>query len=293
MPLSNVGVTENRMKNTPRLWSISQCDRILDFSPLNHWPKNLPAVAINKIVIAGFAQELCFNYEMDQDEDIIELFCSLYPELSFTESAHLRKELIELNFYLTELQRKPLPTEKLLSKYGIHWSENTVEVAEALLTQPKGFLKWASVKKIMPMDAMSLKLAADLNLKEFYLRFLVLNPSKNHGVSIIEYFSDLMHMGRTAEELIGDYADAETWLDHLKQLRYPEAHKQDELRKENLKSLNFSGSSQLRWARVGDKSGIEIKFFVSQPSDLQKHMNSLKLMQDEVEKNPHKIWTKH
>lgn len=281
------------MKNTPQLWSISQCDRILDFSPLNHWPKNLPAVAINKIVIAGFAQELCFNYEMDQDEDIVELFYSLYPDLSFTESANLRKELIELNFYLSELQRRPLPAGPLLSKYGIHWSENTVEVAEALLVQPKGFLKWASVKKMMPMDAMSLKMASELNLKEFYLRFLFLNPSKNNGVSIIEHFVDLMNMGRTSEELIGNFTDADAWLDHLKQLRYPEAHKQMELRKENLKSLNFSGTSQLRWARVGDKSGIEIKFFVSQPSDLQKHMNSLKMMQDEVEKNPHKIWTKH
>ena len=96
----------------------------------------------------------------------------------------------------------------------------------------------------------------------------------------LEYFVDLMLMGRASEELIGTYTDAEGWMDHLKQLRFPEAHKQDELRKENLKSLNFSGSSQVRWARVGDKSGIEIKFFVSQPSDLQKHMNSLKIKQN-------------
>jgi hypothetical protein len=44
--------------------------------------------------------------------------------------------------------------------------------------------------------------------------------------------------------------------------------------------------SQAKWARHGNRGGIELKLFVSQPADLKNYLQSLSKVQDLLEKDP-------
>lgn len=76
------------MGPAPKLIPISQCNTELRFEGGPHWPRSLPAVAINGIVIAGFDQSLVFNHVLNfaETETILGLFLSLYPRMSAPEA---------------------------------------------------------------------------------------------------------------------------------------------------------------------------------------------------------------
>lgn len=61
----------------------------------------------------------------------------------------------------------------------------------------------------------------------------------------------------------------------------------------DLSNLPWPGASQVKWTQQGDRAGIEIKIFVSNPTDLKKYLNSLNHVHDIMEKDSEKIWIKH
>jgi hypothetical protein len=79
------------MKNSspvpPTLKPSSRCVNVWDFKPTSHWPKGLPGVSINNVQIAGFGQDLVLDHQINvlMPDQILELFTSLYSDLSVTE----------------------------------------------------------------------------------------------------------------------------------------------------------------------------------------------------------------
>lgn len=261
----------------PTLCSISQCVSELQFQTRSHWPQSLPAVAVNNVVLAGFDQAMVFNHTIDwkDHEGIATLFRSLYSDLSFAELALLWEKSEAFDWF---------PFSAIAAKFHFQATEHFFHIAKALLQTPMGFQNWCADKKVGPQDLSTLLAAGTLDLKPLFLKILNLGLSKSQGVQALETAIELLLMGLSPTDLQLEISDAnsqaEAWLELLKQKRFPEAFARDLAAHDQMKNLPWPGSSQARWARYGDKSGIEIKIFVSNPSDLKKHMQSLSRVQD-------------
>jgi hypothetical protein len=243
----------------------------------------LPAVAVNNVVLAGFQQPMVFNHTIDwkDREAIATLFRSLYSDLSFAELASLWEKSESFDWF---------PFSEIAAKFHFQTSEHFFAVARTLLQTPAGFRRWCAEKKVGPQDLSPL-LSAKSDLKPLFLKILKLGLSKSQGMQALELGVELLLMGfsptdlKLAEEDDGSLS-ADAWLEELKRKRYPETFSRDEKAEKQMKSLPWPGSSQARWVRQGDKSGIELKIFVSQPSDLKKYMQSLSKVQNLLEQLP-------
>ncbi|MEZ0392493.1 MAG: hypothetical protein ACAH59_09770 [Pseudobdellovibrionaceae bacterium] len=277
----------------PQLCSMSQCDKSLDFSPLQSWPEGLPAVAVNSFVLAGFSREFVFNHQLEENdvEGICTLFRSLYFDLSFAEMARLSQKAKFLSWF---------PLAALVQKFGWQANDQFFQIADRLVKTPVGFQKWCTEKKVSPQDLAPLLSADGLELKQLFHDILHFQLSKSLGVKALELGIELILQGQTVENLTcqkllsfvnNGQSPGEAWIAALKQLRYPETFKRDQAQEEKMTSLPWPGTSHAKWIRQGDKTGIELKLFVSQPSDLKKYLQSLNKVQDLLEQEA--TGTKH
>lgn len=265
------------ISSPPHLRSISQCSVELDFQPLTAWPQSLPALAINSYVVAGFQQELAFDHKVDLEDKqkMADLFKSVHSEISFAECAKLIKLSQNLDWF---------PINEILGKLGWHANQNFFSTAEKLVQAPIGFQKWCAEKKLGPMDLAPLNSIDIDQLKFIFLDILNLEASKNWGTKALELGTELILLGKNKSDIQAQNLlkkenlsrqDLETWVQALETLRFPETQKRDQTFKDKLTALPWPGSSQAKWTRHGDQSGVELKLFVTQPADLKKYLNSL------------------
>lgn len=276
-----------KKKLPPELKKISQCDKGLAFPYPQPWPQGLPAVAVNGLVLAGFQQEFVFDHQLDVEdsEEIAKLFRSLYFELSAVELSWIFKNSKKYSW---------LPVELIFSKFNVRLNEQIENLASAILLLPSEAQHYCALKKWNFSDFAPLAIAtkSDLNLESFFKTLSQRNGSKSLSVQIFELYTDLRLMGQDEENLLlpSKEISVDHWLLALKHLRYPQAYSADQKASEKIHSLGNTHSSIAKWVRQGDKSGIEIRFFVSQPSDLKKYSNNLEQLQIDLEKNnPWKI----
>jgi hypothetical protein len=270
----------------PQLCSMSQCNKDLFFDPRTPWPDGLPAVAVNQVVLAGFSQGLVFNHQIEFSESdaIARLFRSLYFELSFVEMARLMEKARSVPW---------LPMELIAQKFGWATSENFLKVAARVLKTPAGFQEWAAEKKFSPLDLTPLLTSEKLELKYLFHDLVSLNISRTLGVEALELGIELMNSGHSPADLSiehlvanppADFTLAEAWVQALRGLRYPESLRREQETEAQMKELPWPGTTQARWTRQGDRAGIELKLFVSNPTDLKKYLQSLSVVQDLLEK---------
>jgi hypothetical protein len=238
----------------------------------------LPAVAVNNVVLAGFEQSMVFNHSIDwkNREAIATLFRSLYSDLSFAELVLLWEKSSAFDWF---------PFSEIAGKFHFQANAHFFSVAKALLNTPVGFQNWCADKKLAPQDLSPLLAAGSRDLKPLFLKILALQLSKSLGVQALELGIELLLMGQSFADLqidleeekasVDTASQAESWLDFLRHKRFPQAFARDNEAQSMMKKLPWPGSSQVRWTRQGDKSGIELKLFVSNPSDLKKYMQSL------------------
>lgn len=282
----------------PSLCSISQCVTDLQFQTRSHWPESLPAVAVNNVVLAGFNQSMVFNHNIDwkDREAIATLFRSLYSDLSFAELALLWEKSSAFDWF---------PFQEIAAKFHLQANDHFFAVAKALLLTPVGFQNWCADKKVGPQDLSPLLIAVGKDLKPLFMKILSLNLSKSQGTQALELGIELLLMGKSFSDLQMEIEEenfssdksvqAEKWIEFLRRTRFPQAFARDNEAQEAMRKLPWPGSSQVRWTRQGDKSGIELKLFVSNPSDLKKHMQSLSRVQDLMDQTvvPPKLENQH
>lgn len=272
--------------NPPQLCSMSQCDNSFDFSPLTAWPESLPAVAVNYFVLAGFSQEFVFNHQIEttDSEKISGLFRSLYFELSFAEMARVIAKARSHSWF---------PLEAVISKFGWQPTPEFFRIAEALRQTPSGFQKWCAEKKVGPQDLAPLLSARTLELKYLFLDILNFQLPKASGAKALELGVELLLKGHSPESLQSSLlvtvapasiSTGEAWVEALRQLHSPESFKSEQAEAQKWASLPWPGTSEAKWTRQGDRGGIELKLFVSQPSDLKKYLQSLSQVQALMEK---------
>ncbi len=247
----------------------SQCDKSLASSLKTFWPKQVPGVSINGLVLIGFEQELFFDHQSStQDielaaQEISELYQSLYPQPTFVELAILAKK------------RKPwFPFERICSDFHFNWTPTEQALSEILVSAPQTFQNWCFERKVFQGDLKPLLLLKDPQI--FFSAFSDFSFSKSDGCQVIELSVDLiLRDEKFLVHLKSLFEKPSDLLPALRKLKNPLSAKQDEIWDQKLSLIPNSSLQKIRWLRQGDQKGLEIRFFVSHPKDLSKHRQAL------------------
>lgn len=284
-----------RPTQPPELCSISLCDKSLDFQPLTKWPKGLPAVAVNKVVLAGFEQDLVFNNQIPKDcaEDIATLFRSLYFDLSFVEIARLVANVQNANLTW-------FPVANVVSKLGWNYSESFLKTCAQVNALPFEFQQTCAEKKLNLQDFSPLLSLSGKGIFPLLQKMMRLRMTRQELVQGLELGIELLLMGKNLQDLDlsndesgQQFSRAEEWLKELRKMRFPLAFKADAEMQAMIQNLPWPLTSSARLVRQGDKSGIEIKFTVSNAQEMRKKLNSLSKIQEILEKDAEWTKTKH
>lgn len=148
--------------------------------------------------------------------------------------------------------------------------------------------KWLLEKKVKASELSALSvLKSSPSLFDFLKSepvakfFTSLNPSKSEGIQIIEWIVDLLLIDSNNFERVNLILSKplKQALIEFRNLRYPQATQQDLKNKEF--KLSWPSSVQNKFARKGDRSGFDIHFFVSNPSELKKTIQNFERVFEE------------
>ncbi len=144
---------------------------------------------------------------------------------------------------------------------------------------------WLTAKKIKSSDLQSIQsLKTDLHWKLFntsILHLIELKASYSESIKTIDLITDLILMG-FSEVLFEKAISYPIWADHLYQLRYPATVQRDEQLKQKYEALPWPYGSKTKFERRGDRSGVELKVFITSEADLIKVMSSLERVQQQM-----------
>lgn len=209
----------------------------------------------------------------------------VYPELTFC-------ELIET---FNKLKAAPqigesLNPSSLFANYGFSLDSKLGRLLEVIPQMPPLFWSWCCKHALAPRELFPLlSLQSPHQLSLCLDSFDELQLSRNLGAQILELLVECFLIGETDEKLFSlsknsspSKSAGDHWLQNLKTQRFPQTTKADAEKQKALLSLPWTKDLQTRWLRQGDRSGVEVRFFVSNPKELQKHVDQLqKIVQTE------------
>jgi hypothetical protein len=255
--------------------SIMQCDRRLDFHPRRDWPRALPALAWQGLLLTGF--ERTEGQVLDLWENgrcpWLEAVKAAHPELGLGELSRLQARLIQTR---PELAKEF--NDGLLAEYGLRWCERLQETMQALASTPLEFQNWVDEKGLAARDLSPL-LAVGVDVAPFLMELPRLGLSKSQGVQALEWFVELLMMGQPLNDLMPS-TDGAAYLRRLEQWRKPAAADHDQRRQRQVAEWPWPAHVQGQWQRFGDQSGLEIKIRATSPQDLHKKLERLGAIQE-------------
>lgn len=247
---------------------ISQCSKSLSFSPLTPYSPLLPAYAIRH---DGQLYLTC-GFERESGEAIVlqgsvsEIFKSLYPTLSVSEMARLFAVLAPVFGDSAAIEIVP--------QYGHRITPETGPVLKMISALPLNFQNWMSIKSVGLREISFLSLIQAGELLPLLEAVSRSSCTKAQGVQLIETWCELRAMGRLPEKEI-DLTKPESALKELLELRNPQTSKRDNDRGIQVKQLPWPAHTQAKWVRQGDQAGIEVKFQLHSVHDLDKQIQGL------------------
>ncbi len=157
------------------------------------------------------------------------------------------------------------------------------------------FKTWVVDKKFKDSDLSFLKILQTTNhlqqaqaqpvqlhlLARCFYQCYLLKASFSETLQILETTSELILMGHN-ETVFEKAAALTAWKQHLKSLRYPHATKTDEELKSKLESLPWPYGSKVKFERRGDRSGVELKLFITSQADLTKITAALERVKEQL-----------
>lgn len=264
------------MKSPPSLIQKDELKLNLDFKPLLTWPESMPGLSVNSVAIAGFNSNCFYNHSLEWRE-FPQFLKRFYPNLEFVELSRLYAQTQSLVWF---------PFKDVLKAYNFSNTEMTLELLQKLFQTPLQFQNWCAEKCLSPADLAPLSACKDLNLNLIFLRIIESDMSKSQGVQFLELCIELKLMQHSDDALgLNDSKtknQVESWVEQLRSLRYPQTKARDQQQSVRLSNLNWPGAAQVKWVRKGDKSGVEVRLFVSQSTDLEKYLRSLSRVAEEM-----------
>lgn len=147
------------------------------------------------------------------------------------------------------------------------------------------FKTWKEQKKVKDQDLIFTKSLHENLHQELFLKvseqMASLTPSFTEGISFLETATDLILMGYN-EQLFEKSADFSAWQASLRGLRYPQTSLRDEALKQKFESLPWPAGAKVKFERRGDRSGVEMKVFISGGPDVTKIVAALERVGQEL-----------
>ena len=109
---------------------------------------------------------------------------------------------------------------------------------------------------------------------------------------MLELLVELHLLGRKMEVLLQDSTQAAPWIQSLKCLRFPTTSASDQNGSDKLKSLPWPAHVETKWARQGDRSGIEIRIRAESQSELERKLQGLEHVSQLLKQEPGKLWSR-
>ncbi len=147
------------------------------------------------------------------------------------------------------------------------------------------FKTWKEQKKVKDQDLIFTGSLKEILHQELFSKIseqmASLKPSFSDGISFLESATDLILMGHT-EELFENSTEFSAWQQSLKRLRYPQTALRDEEQKKKFASLPWPAGAKVKFERRGDRSGVELKVFISGAPDVTKIVAALERVEQEL-----------
>jgi hypothetical protein len=147
------------------------------------------------------------------------------------------------------------------------------------------FKTWKEQKKVKNQDLIFTHSLKENLHQELFTKIseqmASLKPSFTEGLAFLETATELILMGH-GELLFESSHDFSKWSESLKKLRYPQTSLRDESLKQKFESLPWPAGSKVKFERRGDKSGVELKIFISGQADVTKAVAALERVGQEL-----------
>ncbi len=263
---------------------IQECSKNLDFSPEIPWPDQLPPYCFKNELICGFERLEGMAIVLDSP-NLTQCLKAVYPELSF----------LELSRLSAKLNSEPSLQKEIWETYGYRYKETLEEVAQQTVKLPPEVQRWLHQKKFASQDLAPLRSLKDINLlMEFWPLLTNSHFSKSDGAKIIELLTELLLMEKPISALLPQ-KEISFWLKELHILRYPQTTQYDAQAEKKIRSVAWPLKSEAKWARRGDRGGIELKMFFSHPQELKRSLERLQQVCSDLQEQPEyeDLWSKN
>lgn len=282
--------------------TLISCQRNLDFHPEVPWSDLLPLYCFEDELLCGFHAKDKTHHETHEatviefkNHNLPQCLKVLHPYLSFPEISRLA-ERISVRFPKHTHPESKEWVQQLWRLYGYQPREDLLILATKITALPFAVQQWLTQKKLAPQDLAPLRAVNDLNILNDYWEILLsLNPSKSEGTKGIELLVELILMGHSKETLNTHATTTQSWLSFLQSLRYPLSTQQDLHAESKIRTLHWPAKSEARWVRRGDRSGVELKLFFSNPEELKINLVRLEKISRDVDGNNTlaELWSKN
>ena len=250
-----------------KITQISQRNTRLNFRTTNLSTPRLPALIWGDVVIFGH-NDCLWGVVLDSTLPIETILPDLFVDLNFIELALLNEALeeagIRFNF------------ESLASNFGFHPHDDFFKLIHQLKHLSSNVKQWMREKKFSFRDLQPMLSVPDVNFISLDLyKLSECLASHSEAVIAIELIVETRLLGADLNLIWRSSPPIANLIKQLKKIRYPMSFKNEEAKQQLVKTLPWPRKMVVRSVRVGDSSGIEVKFFSHSKSEIKKNIDGL------------------
>lgn len=272
----------------------SQCDNALEnFRIKTYLPTGY---AIDRIVILGQERPQVLNLiDLDWKHHVLPFLGQLFPDISFVAACEWLKKMSP-KLSLTQHQQT-----ELMQVWGFRWDEITIQTAQRVLSFEEHFLNWLHLKKVSPQELQVLNITDQISENLFndfnsILSYITSQPcSRQQGIQILELSLELLALEKPVlsilnlEDSLNGILPA-ALIKKLQTIRYPTTTSKDASRENILNTKRWPQNTEARWLRQGDRSGLELKIFITGVNARDKYENTLLHLQKFLDEQTQDLW---
>lgn len=241
---------------------------LLDFKPQTTPPDALPHCTWNGLQL--WTSSMALDIQDLSSMPFDKALKSVYPSLLFTELC----EIIER----VQKQKASVNLEQLFANYQFRYDKKMQKTMDLFWALPISVKNWARNHDLSPKDLYPLCALANINeISATLEKMISLRPTRSQGAQAIELIAECTLLGKI--DALPKTENMSDWLTHLHALRYPQAIARDNDRQKTMLS-GWTKMFSTRWLRQGDRSGVEVKFFIGSKKELSEKISTLSRIHD-------------
>jgi hypothetical protein len=247
---------------------IAPAMHLLDFKPLTSPPDALPTCTWNGLQLWKSSMDLAALDLSAMPFD--KALKSVYPSLLFTELC----EIVER----TQNLKASVDLEQLFTNYQFRYDKKMRKTMDLFWELPISVKNWARNHDLSPKDLYPLCALSNINTIFTVLEKMIsLRPTRSQGAQAIELLAECALLEKTNWD--PQTENMSDWITQLHTLRYPQAIARDNDRQKTMLS-GWTKMFSTRWLRLGDRSGVEVKFFIGSKKELSEKISTLSRIHD-------------